>query len=186
MQTPRTPTRPGPAAPARRLAGAKPLVVVITGVAGSGKTTVGERLASALGWRFRDADSFHPETNIAKMRAGVPLDDADRAPWLAAIRAYIDAALAAGEPAIVTCSALRQSYRAALVADPCRVRLVQLAADSATLRSRLERRTGHFMGPAMLESQLATLEPPGPEVLTLDARQTPDALVATIRHTLSL
>jgi carbohydrate kinase (thermoresistant glucokinase family) len=145
-----------------------------------------EKLASELGWQFRDADSFHPPANIAKMAAGIPLDDADRAPWLASIRAYIDATLAAGERAVVTCSALRQAYRDALLADPKRVRLVHLSADAATLHPRLEHRAGHFMGPGMLSSQLATLEPPGDDVLTLDARHSPAALVAEIRLNLSL
>lgn len=151
------------------------------GVAGSGKTTIGHQLATALGWEFRDADEFHPPANIAKMSAGQPLDDRDRTPWLAAIRAHIDQKLAHGENAVVTCSALKESYRQALVADPARVKLVHLAGDAALLNARLNLRPGHFMKPAMLQSQLATLEPPK-DALTVDIAQPPDAIVAQIRR----
>lgn len=151
------------------------------GVAGSGKTTIGHQLATALGWEFRDADEFHPPANIAKMSAGQPLDDRDRTPWLAAIRAHIDQKLAHGENAVVTCSALKESYRQALVADPARVKLVHLAGDAALLNARLNLRPGHFMKPAMLQSQLATLEPPK-DALTVDIAQPPDAIVARIRR----
>ena len=101
-----------------------PLVVLLMGVSGTGKTTVGQKLAAALGWSFRDADDFHSPENIAKMSAGVPLTDEDRAPWLAAIHAHIETTLARGEPAVVTCSALKESYRRLLITDPARVKLV--------------------------------------------------------------
>lgn len=155
------------------------------GVAGSGKTAIGRQLATALGWEFRDADEFHPPANIAKMSAGQPLDDRDRAPWLAAIRAHIDQKLARGENAVVTCSALKETYRRALVADPARVKLVHLAGDAALLNARLSQRSGHFMKPAMLESQLAALEPPK-DALAVDIAQSPDAIVAQIRRAYSL
>ena len=161
------------------------MVVLIMGVAGSGKTTVGHALATALGWTFRDADDFHPAANVAKMAAGEPLTDADRAPWLAAIRAHIDDHLARGANTIVTCSALRERYRTALLADPARVKLVYLTGDRALLARRIAGRTDHFMKPSMLASQLAALEPPR-EALTIDIAAPPDTLVAQIRRALSL
>jgi gluconokinase len=161
------------------------MVVLLMGVAGSGKTTVGRQLAQELGWSFADADDFHPPANVAKMSAGQPLDDTDRAPWLAAIRAHIDGVLARGENAVVTCSALKQRYRDALVADPARVKLVYLTGSRELLLARLGQRTGHFMKPAMLDSQLATLEPPA-DALALDVAAPPAALVAQVRTALAL
>src|SRR4030095_2227902 len=102
----------------------EPTVVLLMGVSGSGQSTVGRQLASELGWDFRDADEFHPAANVAKMSSGVPLTDADRAPWLAAIRAHVASTLARGENGIVTCSALKEVYRLAAIPDPKRVMLV--------------------------------------------------------------
>src|SRR5580704_12208964 len=113
------------------------------GVAGSGKTTVGRKLAAALSWSFRDADSFHTRENIAKMSAGLALDDADRAPWLAAIRGHIASCLARGENAVVTCSALKESYRRALAVDPARVKWAHCKGPFALIRRRLAARRGH-------------------------------------------
>lgn len=161
------------------------MVIIVMGVAGSGKTTVGEKLAAALGWSFRDADDFHPPENVAKMSAGLPLNDHDRAPWLAAIRAHIDACLARGEGSVVTCSALKAAYRRVLVADPARVKLVHLTGDFALLAARIGSRQGHFMKPAMLHSQLAALEPP-PDALAVDITPPPDDIVAHIRLALAL
>lgn len=161
------------------------MVIIVMGVAGSGKTTVGEKLAAALGWSFRDADDFHPPENVAKMSAGIPLNDHDRAPWLAAIRAHIDACLARGEGSVVTCSALKAAYRRVLVADPARVKLVHLTGDFALLAARIGSRQGHFMKPAMLHSQLAALEPP-PDALAVDITPPPDDIVAHIRLALAL
>lgn len=161
------------------------MVIIVMGVAGSGKTTVGEKLAAALGWSFRDADDFHPPENVAKMSAGIPLNDHDRAPWLAAIRAHIDACLARGEGSVVTCSALKAAYRRVLVADPARVKLVHLTGDFALLAARIGSRQGHFMKPAMLHSQLAALEPP-PDALSVDITPPPDDIVAHIRLALAL
>jgi gluconokinase len=135
-------------------------VVVLMGVAGSGKTTIGVKLATALGCGFRDADEFHPAANVAKMSAGIPLDDADRAPWLEAIRAYVAGCLARGESAVVTCSALRESYRERIVVDPVRVKLVYLRGEFSLILGRMKRREGHFMKEAMLRSQFEALEPP--------------------------
>src|ERR1019366_7560380 len=161
------------------------MVILLMGVAGSGKTTVGRALAAALGWSFRDADDFHPPANLAKMSAGQPLTDADRAPWLVAIRAHLDGCLVRDENAVVTCSALKASYRAALVADPARVKLAHLTGDPALIAKRLAGRRDHFMKPAMLASQLAALEPPR-DALTIDIAGLPDQIVAQIRHAFSL
>jgi len=161
------------------------MVIVLMGVAGSGKSTIGRQLADALGWGLADADDFHPPANIARMSAGQPLDDADRAPWLAAIRAHIAAQLAAGRDAVVTCSALKQRYRTQIVVDPARVRLVYLTGARELLLARLRQRPGHFMKPDMLDSQLAALEPPT-DALTLDVAAAPAELVARIRAALGV
>jgi gluconokinase len=159
------------------------MVILIMGVAGSGKTTIGRALAAALGWSFRDADDFHPPANIAKMSAGQPLTDANRAPWLAAIRQHIEDCLARGDSAVVTCSALKARYRAAVIPDSRSVRLVHLAGDPAILAARMQARTDHFMKPEMLASQLATLEPPA-DALTVDIALPPATIVARIRQAL--
>jgi gluconokinase len=162
-----------------------PVVVLIMGVSGSGKTTIGKMLAESLTWEFADADPFHPPENIARMKAGIPLTDEDRAPWLAAIRAHIDRTLARGESGVVTCSALKERYRRALIADPARVKLVHLTGDPKLLRERLEQRKGHYMKAAMLESQLADLEPPQ-DALTIDVAHSREEIVAEIRRSLGL
>jgi gluconokinase len=161
------------------------MVIVLMGVAGSGKTTIGQKLAADLGWTFHDADEFHPPENIAKMSAGIPLTDRDRAPWLAAIRTHIDACLARGQGAVVTCSALKAAYRAVLVADPATVKLVHLTGDFALLAARIGGRQGHFMKPEMLRSQLETLEAPS-DALAVDITPPPQEIVAEIRRALSL
>jgi len=161
------------------------MVILVMGVAGSGKTTIGLQLAAALGWDFRDADDFHPPLNVAKMAAGLPLDDRDRTPWLAAIRTHIDACLARGEGAVVTCSALKESYRQTLIGDPAQVKLVYLSGDPELILSRLRERRGHFMKPTMLQSQLAALEPPA-NAFTVDVALPPDQIVARIRRAFSL
>lgn len=160
-----------------------PMVIVLIGVAGSGKTTIGQKLAAALGWPFRDADEFHSAANIAKMATGIPLDDDDRRPWLAAIRAYIDERAAKGENAIVTCSALKESYRQVLADGRPEVKLVHLAGRFGLILDRLSHRAGHFMKADMLESQFATLELPT-NALVVDIAQPPDAIVAEIRASL--
>jgi len=162
-----------------------PLIILLMGVAGSGKTTVGRRLAETLGWGFADADEFHPPANVAKMSSGQPLDDEDRAPWLAAIRTYIESRIAAGTPAVVTCSALKERYRAAVAPDPSRLRLVHLTADPAVLRERISGRQGHFMKADMLQSQLDALEPPK-GALSVDVSAPPDVLVGRILDGLRL
>ena len=164
------------------------MVVIVMGPAGSGKTTVGRRLAAALGWSFHEGDELHPPENVALMRAGVPLGDAERAPWLAAIATLIAGFVAAGTPAVITCSALKRDYRRTLVSPTApvgAVRFVYLRATAPLLDRRLAARRGHFFDPALLASQLAALEEPGAHepapVLTLDAGADPDALVRQIR-----
>ena len=161
------------------------MVIVLMGVAGSGKTTIGRQLAAELGWGFADADQFHPPANVAKMSAGQPLDDTDRAPWLAAIRDYIDRQLAEGHGAVVTCSALKESYRSVLLGDPAQVKLVYLKGSREVLWSRISSRQGHFMKPAMLDSQLATLEEPT-QALVVDIDQSPGQILPAIRRGLSV
>ena len=159
------------------------IVIVLMGVAGSGKTTIGISLANTLGWRFNDADEFHPPANVAKMTAGVPLNDADRAPWLAAIRQHIESCLRHDESAVVTCSALKQSYRDVIIVDSARVKLVYLKGSPALLAQRMAGREGHFMKPQMLASQLATLEEPS-DALCVDIAEPPEQIVARIRQAL--
>jgi gluconokinase len=161
----------------------EPVVVLLMGVSGSGKTTVGLKLAAELGWGFRDADDFHPADNVAKMSAGIPLNDSDRAPWLAAIRRYIELTLSRGESAVVTCSALKEAYRAAAIPDPGRVKLVHLAGDFNLILERMGKRE-HFMKPEMLKSQFATLEAPA-QAFTVDITKTPEQIVAEIRQQIS-
>jgi len=155
------------------MAGALPSVLLIMGVAGAGKSTYGESLALEFGWPFRDADSFHPAANIAKMKSGTPLTDDDRWPWLDAIAQWIDAHRAAGTHAIVSCSALKRVYRARLMAGRSDVRLVYLKGDKALIARRMAARTDHFMPTALLDSQFAALEEPGgeewPVIVEIDA-----------------
>ncbi len=151
------------------------------GVSGAGKTTVGQRLADALGWDFADGDDFHPDANVEKMRRGVPLTDADRWPWLRAIRAFIEERLATDEPAVVACSALKAAYREVLLDGNDGAQIVYLKGSYALLRRRMEARTDHFFDAEMLDSQFEALEEPGPEAaLTVSVDAPPDAIVRTI------
>lgn len=165
-----------------------PRVVVMMGVSGVGKTTIGTLLAERLGWGYAEGDSYHPPANVAKMRAGTPLDDADRAPWLAAIAADIDRWRAAGQGMVVACSALKRSYRDILIGGRPDVRLVRLAGDEALIRARMETRTDHYMPPSLLSSQLATLQPPGDdeEAITVNVACSPQACVAQILEALGI
>jgi len=134
-------------------------VLVIMGVSGVGKSTVAALLAERLGWDFAEGDEMHPRANVAKMAAGHPLDDSDRWPWLATVASWIDDHTSAGRPGVVTCSALKRSYRDVLRGP--HVVFVHLAGPTALIGSRIAGRQGHFMPPALLDSQLATLEPLG-------------------------
>ena len=162
-------------------------VLVVMGVSGSGKTTIAERLAERLGWQFQEGDDLHAPANIAKMKAGTPLTDADRAPWLEAIAALIDRWLAAGQDGIVACSALKHAYRTILLKDRPKVRLVYLQADEALLKDRLSKRQGHFMPPSLLASQLATLEEPSSDEQPIVAHvgAAPDSVVTDIMSQLA-
>lgn len=140
-----------------------PTTIVVMGVSGSGKSTVMHALAERLGWPCAEADDFHSPANVEKMRSGHPLTDEDRRPWLAAIAAWIGEQEAAGRDAIVTCSALRRAYRDALRAGHPSVWFAHLAEPEMVLAERLRRRTGHYMPPSLLASQLATLEPLQPD-----------------------
>jgi gluconokinase len=164
------------------------MIVVVTGVSGVGKTTVGERLAAELGWEFLDADDFHPPANVAKMRAGIALEEADRGPWLARLNAALRRRDAAGSDAVLACSALRREHRRRLLEDVPAATVVHLRADRDTIAGRLAGRRGHFMPPALLDSQLATEEPPGAGEATVvvDAGGEPAAVVAAIRRRLAL
>jgi gluconokinase len=177
------PTRPPP--PSDADSATASAVIVVMGVAGSGKTTVGTALAVALGWRFVDADDHHTPAAIAKMARGEPLDDADRAPWLDELRAIIDDSLARGGHLVLACSALKARYREWLAGGEMRrrVRFVHLAGAPELFRARLAKRADHFMKPQMLDSQIATLEPPGDDALEVDAAQPVAAIVAQIRTT---
>jgi gluconokinase len=145
----------------------------VMGVAGSGKSTIGSMLALRLDWEFADADSFHPAANVKKMSRGEPLTDADRAPWLAAIAAWMDELRREGRHGIVTCSALKRAYRRVLVGDRPDVRIVYLKGEQALIAARMAVRAGHFMPVGLLESQFRTLEEPGPDenplVVPIDA-----------------
>jgi carbohydrate kinase (thermoresistant glucokinase family) len=160
-----------------------PAVVVVMGVSGSGKTTIAVLLAERLGWELADADDFHSAANLRKMENGIPLTDEDRWPWLAAIAAWIDEVRRAGRRGIVTCSALKRSYRRILIGERQDVRLVYLEGDMQLIAQRLSKRRGHFMPAALLQSQFDTLEEPGPEEnpITVSVAAQPAAIVERVR-----
>jgi gluconokinase len=155
------------------------MVIVVMGVSGSGKTTVGRLLAEALHAEFVEGDAYHPPENIEKMRRGIPLEDADRWPWLAILSAEIDRWLAAGREVVLACSALKQRYRDILAKGRPGVRFVYLEGDKALIRRRLDRRQGHYMPAVLLDSQFATLEAPA-DAITVDVAGAPEEVAATI------
>jgi gluconokinase len=158
------------------------VIVIIFGVSGAGKTTVGKLLARELGWRFIEADDFHPAANVDKMRSGQSLTDEDRWPWLEQLRQQIDQSLAAGENAVLACSALKRAYRDRLRVSG-KVKFVFLRGDYALVDKQLRSRRGHFMNPALLHAQFADLEEPEPdeETITIDLGRRPEELVQEIR-----
>jgi gluconokinase len=160
------------------------MVIILMGVTASGKTTVGRILATESGYQFYDADDFHPSANIDKMQRGSPLDDADRRPWLETLRDLVRRCLAEHTPIVLGCSALKEAYRRYLLIDP-QVRLVYLKADLDLIRERLLQRRGHFMNPALLESQFATLEEPK-AALWVEASLSPKEIVAIIKRQLRI
>ncbi len=150
------------------------MIIILMGVSGSGKTVVGRSLASDLGWRFADADDWHPAFNCAKMSEGIPLTDGDRHPWLRSLQASIDEWLTLGESVVLACSALKQSYREMLRCEDPRVHLVYLKGEFDILQQRLETRKGHFMAADLLQSQFDALEEPH------------DAIIIDIDHPLDI
>jgi gluconokinase len=162
------------------------MIVVVMGVSGVGKTTVGKHLADALGARFLEGDDFHPKANIEKMSHGEPLTDADRKPWLERLASELDASRAKGESVVLTCSALRRLYRDILRAGHDDVDFVFLYADQAVIQKRIDARKGHFMPPSLLDSQFAALERPGSEerAVHADATRPPDAIVVAVLEAL--
>jgi gluconokinase len=161
------------------------MVVVVMGVSGAGKTTVGKLLAVALGFDFLDADELHSRQNVEKMARGVPLTDADRAGWLELVRNRVEAYLKEGREAVVACSALREDYRDYLRVDSQAVQFVYLKGEYPMLKKRLDQRRHHFMPPELLVSQLDTLEEPN-DALTVGIDQPPEQLVKEIRRGLGL
>lgn len=144
------------------------MIVVVMGVSGAGKTTVGGALAKALGWEFLDADEFHPPENVAKMAAGTPLDDADRRPWLERLNTELLARESKGANAVLACSALKEAYRVTLAANLRAARLVHLHGDFEAIRTRMQARRHKYMPASLLQSQFDTLEPPD-DALLVDA-----------------
>ena len=161
------------------------MVIVVMGVSGAGKTTIGKQLAEQLGWEFHDADDLHSEANKAKMASGIALTDADRAPWLASIRALIADRLGHNLNVVMACSALKQSYRDEIIVDPAQVKIVYLKGSPELIASRVAHRTNHFMNKDLLGSQFDTLEEPR-DAIVVDIAPPPEIIVANIRKQLGL
>lgn len=162
------------------------MILVLMGVSGSGKTTVGRILAERLGWTFVEADDYHPAANVEKMHRGQPLTDADRLPWLAALRARIDRACERGENMVLACSALKHDYQHYLERDaPGCVRYVYLHGSEELITRRLAARKGHFMNPMLLHSQFDILEPPD-DAIRVEVSPPPETVAAEIRSKLGL
>jgi gluconokinase len=153
--------------------------LLVMGVAGCGKTTIGKALAARLGWDFFDADEFHPSANVAKMAAGIPLDDEDRAPWLAALHGLLAGTLQAGRHPVLACSALKRRYRETLLAGNEGIRVVYLRGSYDLILARLNTRTEHYMKPGMLRSQFEALEEPQ-DALVVDITPTAEEIVGNI------
>lgn len=162
------------------------MVIVLMGVSGSGKTTIGKILAEQLGWTFIEGDDYHPAANVEKLRQGIPLTDDDRRPWLAAIRGRLDEACERGENVVLACSALKHAYQEYLEQhDPACVHYVYLTGSEELLRERLAARKGHFMNPGLLHSQFEALEAPT-DALQVDVTPPPETIVAQLRQQLRL
>ena len=165
------------------------MIVVLMGVSGSGKSTVGKVLAERLGWEFIEGDDYHPPANVEKMRRGEPLTDADRRPWLDALRRKVDETCESGRNAVLACSALKHAYRDYLERDePACVEYVYLEGSEELIQRRLKARTGHFMPPGLLHSQFEALEPPAPpeHALRVDITPPPEEIADEIRRKLKL
>jgi gluconokinase len=160
------------------------MIILVMGVSGSGKTTIGQLLAESLNWEFSDADSFHSPANIEKMQHGIPLSDADRIPWLQSLQAAIKDWLQADKNVVLACSALKASYRQMLIIDH-RVQLVYLKGDFNLIQRRLKTRQNHFMGEKLLHSQFDTLEEPD-NAICVDISEPPEVIVGKIRKILGI
>jgi carbohydrate kinase (thermoresistant glucokinase family) len=165
-----------------------PVVLVVMGVAGSGKSTIGAMLAQSLGWQFQEGDSLHPAANVAKMADGIPLTDDDRCPWLERIAQWVDARLDANESGVITCSALKRSYRELINRRGSGVEFVYVQVTRAELERRMNTRVGHFMPASLLDSQLATLEEPGADepAIRIDGGADIEAIVTEVLTELRL
>jgi gluconokinase len=161
------------------------MIIVLMGVSGAGKTTVGKLLAEQLGWRFCDADAFHPRANIEKMHQGIPLDDEDRKPWLQALARLIDEARERNENIVLACSALKHAYQEYLGHHMDVVKYVYLSGSPELIAKRLATRRGHFMNSALLSSQFAALEPPD-DAIRVDITPSPKEIAAEIRRMLAI
>ncbi len=161
------------------------MVLIVMGVTGAGKTTIGRALATSLGWEFHDGDELHTEASKLKMHRGVALDDLDRAPWLKALRKLIQTLLSEDRNAVVACSALKQSYRDELVVDPKLVKIIYLEGSKQLIAERLRRRIGHFVNPDLLQSQFDTLEEPR-NAIVVDVSAAPETIVSEIKAKLGL
>jgi gluconokinase len=163
------------------------MVIVVMGVTGAGKSTIGRALAAALGWEFHDGDDLHSEESKRKMHRGEPLTDFDRGPWIIAVRQVVQAMLSSGTNGVVACSALKQSYRNQIVGDAASVKLVYLKGSQRLIGERLAGRIGHFMNPELLQSQFDTLEEPDDrDAIVVDISMAPEAIVADIRARLGV
>lgn len=160
------------------------MIVIVMGVVGAGKTTVGKLLASQLGWEFVDADDFHPAANVEKIRHGIALTDEDRDPWLDQLKQAIVRWVDEGKSVVLACSALKRAYRAKLLLGP-QVRFVYLKGSAALIADRLRSRHGHFAGESILASQLADLEEPE-KAITIDITDTPGQIVTEIKRALAM
>jgi len=161
------------------------MILILMGVSGSGKTTIGKLLAQETGWPFYDGDHFHSPANVEKMRAGIPLTDEDRESWLATVQNLIQECLRAGQPALIACSALKQKYREYLQIDQARVHFVFLRGSYDLIAARLANRPAHFFSPRLLSSQFEALEAPS-EVFTVDVSFSPQTVMQIIKQNFKL